>query len=65
MFTTSILAPPCNGPAKAEIPADTESKRFALEEPTMRTVEVEQFCSWSAWSIKNRFKASTVVSEAR
>ena len=26
---------------------------------TMRTVDVEQFCSWSACSIKNRFSALT------
>ena len=43
--STSTLAPPCKGPQRAQTPAAQEAKRLALLEPTMRTVEVEQFCS--------------------
>ncbi len=35
-------------PHNAQIPAEMEANKFALEEPTSRTVEVLQFCSWSA-----------------
>ncbi|CAB4757814.1 unannotated protein [freshwater metagenome] len=48
MSMTAWFAPPCSGPNRALMPAETEAKRFAWEEPTSRTVEVEQFCSWSA-----------------
>jgi hypothetical protein len=37
-----------------EMPALTEVNRLALELPTMRTVDVEQFCSWSAWRMSSR-----------
>jgi len=33
-------------------PAAIDAKRLALLLPTMRTVDVLQFCSWSAWSVK-------------
>ena len=46
--STAWLAPPCSGPNSALTPAETEANRLALLEPTSRTVEVEQFCSWSA-----------------
>ena len=39
------------------MPAETEAKRFACDEPTRRTVEVEQFCSWSACKIINKSRA--------
>src|SRR5690606_19412976 len=42
---TAWLAPPCNGPHKALIPDDMEAYKFALDDPTIRTVDVEQFCS--------------------
>jgi hypothetical protein len=42
---TAWLAPPWRRPQRAETPADMEVKRLAWELPTMRTVEVEQFCS--------------------
>ena len=32
---------------------------LARLEPTIRTVEVVQFCSWSAWRIRIRFRAWT------
>ncbi len=35
------------------MPAEIEANRFACEEPTSRTVEVEQFCSWSACRISS------------
>ena len=50
---TAWLAPPCSGPKSALTPADTDAKRLAWLEPTSRTVEVEQFCSWSACSRKS------------
>ena len=33
---------------QAQTPAAHEANRFARAEPTSRTVEVLQFCSWSA-----------------
>ena len=54
---TFWLAPPCSGPHRAEMPADTEAYSGALELPTMRTVLVEQFCSWSACRISSRSSA--------
>ncbi len=43
------------------IPAATDANRFASLEPTSRTVDVEQFCSWSAWRISRIFSAWTIV----
>jgi len=31
----------------------------------MRTVLVEQFCSWSAWRIRSRFSALTATGSGR
>jgi hypothetical protein len=45
---TATLAPPCSGPERAQMPAEIDVNRLAALEPTMRAVEVEQFCSWSA-----------------
>jgi hypothetical protein len=42
---TAWFAPPCNGPQSAEIPADKDANKPACEEPTILTVDVEQFCS--------------------
>src|SRR3712207_9239069 len=39
--------------------SDTEANRLACEEPTSRTVEVEQFCSWSACRTKSMSSALT------
>ncbi len=41
------------------MPADTDANRLAWPEPTSRTVEVEQFCSWSACRMKSRSSALT------
>jgi len=54
---TAWFAPPWSGPQRAQTPAETEAKRLAPPEATMRTVEVEQFCSWSAWSSRMRSSA--------
>ena len=56
---TAWLAPPCSGPHSAQTPAAALANRFAWLEATMRTVEVEQFCSWSACSRKIRSRAFT------
>ena len=37
--------------------AEIEAYRLAWLEPTIRTVEVLQFCSWSACRISSRFRA--------
>ena len=42
---TPMFAPPCSGPQRAVTPADTAVNRFAPLDATIRTVEVEQFCS--------------------
>lgn len=34
---------------------------FACEEPTRRTVDVEQFCSWSACRISSLSRAETTT----
>ncbi len=52
--STAWLAPPCSGPNSALMPAETDANRLACEEPTSRTVEVEQFCSWSACRTKQQ-----------
>src|SRR5665811_395279 len=59
--STDWLAPPCNGPNNALIPAETEANKLACAEPTMRTVEVEQFCSWSACRINSWSSALTMT----
>jgi hypothetical protein len=54
---TATLAPPCSGPHRAQTPAEHEANMLAWLEATMRTVEVEQFCSWSACSARKRLSA--------
>jgi hypothetical protein len=53
IFSTASFAPPCKGPYRAAIPADTAENGSTCEEPTPRTALVEQFCSWSAWRIRS------------
>ena len=43
--TQAWLAPPCSGPHRAQMPAAIEANRLASAEPTIRTVDVLQFCS--------------------
>src|SRR4029078_10282479 len=62
---TFWLAPPCSGPQRAQMPAEIEAKRLAWLLPTMRTVDVAQFCSWSAWRMSSRFKARATTGEMR
>ena len=38
-----------------------ELYKFACDEPTIRTVEVEQFCSWSACRMNNLFRADSMM----
>ena len=59
---TSWLAPPWSGPHSAQMPAEIDANRFACELPTRRTVDVEQFCSWSACRMSSRFSALTISS---
>ena len=54
---TPMFAPPCFGPHSALTPAETDAYMFAPPEATMRTVDVEQFCSWSACSTRNMLSA--------
>ena len=39
------------------MPAEMAANRLAPELPTMRTVDVEQFCSWSACRMSSMFSA--------
>ena len=55
----AVLAPPCSGPDSALMPAATAEYRLACAEPAMRTTDVEQFCSWSAWMMSRRPSACT------
>ena len=45
----------------ADIPADKDANRPACDDPTILTVDVEQFCSWSACKINNLSSASTTI----
>ena len=42
---TASFAPPCDLPHKEEIPADKHAYGLAKEDPAVRTVEVDAFCS--------------------
>ena len=57
MSRTAALAPPCSGPDSACTPAEMLANTLASLEPTTRTVEVEQFCSWSACSTNSMSRA--------
>src|SRR5215467_11323489 len=59
IFKTASLAPPWAGPQRQAIPAAMQAKGLAPEEPARRTVDVEAFCSWSAWRMKMRSSALT------
>ena len=48
------LAPPWAGPQRQAMPAAIQANGLAPDEEARRTVEVEAFCSWSAWSVKIR-----------
>src|SRR5271163_4042600 len=58
IFSTASLAPPCAGPQRDAMPAAMQAKGLAPEEPAMRTVEVDAFCSWSACRMKILSSAS-------
>ena len=65
IVSTASLAPPCSGPNRALMPADTEANMLACAEPTMRTVEVEQFCSSSACSTEQQVERTHHHGRAR
>src|SRR6202012_791364 len=54
MVSTASLAPPWAGPQSEAMPAAIHANGLAPDEPARRTVEVEAFCSWSAWRTKIR-----------
>lgn len=56
---TAALAPPCNGPFSAAIAAVTAACISASVAATTRAVKVEALNSWSAWSTRILFIAST------
>ena len=58
---TAWFAPPWSGPHSALMPAAIDANRLASLEPTRRTVDVEQFCSWSACRISSCLSACTTV----
>ena len=43
------------------MPAEMHAKGFAREDPVILTVDVEAFCSWSAWRIRILSRASTIT----
>ena len=57
MLSAASLAPPCAGPQRQAMPAAMQANGLAPDEPASRTVEVEAFCSWSAWRMKMRSMA--------
>src|SRR3974390_689071 len=61
MLRAAWLAPPWAGPHRQAMPAAMQANGLAPEEPAMRTVEVEAFCSWSACRMRilSRASAST------
>src|ERR1700688_4396530 len=56
--SAASLAPPWAGPHRQAIPAAMQANGLAPDEPAMRTVEVEAFCSWSACRMKILSSAS-------
>src|SRR6202012_4559228 len=58
MLSAASLAPPCAGPQRQAMPAAMQANGLAPEEPAIRTVEVEAFCSWSACRMKILSSAS-------
>jgi hypothetical protein len=61
ILITASFAPPCAGPQSADIPAAIAEYGFVPELPARRTVEVLQFCSWSACKMNNRSSASAAT----
>ena len=57
MVSTASFAPPCAGPHSDAIPAAMQANGLAPDDPASRTVEVDAFCSWSAWRMKIRSMA--------
>ena len=53
------VGPAVQRPPEAQTAAAQEANRLAFAEPTTRTVEVLQFCSWSACRMNSRFSASS------
>jgi hypothetical protein len=43
------------------MPAAMHAKGLAPDEPARRTVEVDAFCSWSAWRMKMRSSARSTA----
>ena len=61
MLSAASLAPPCAGPHRQAMPAAMQANGLAPDEPASRTVEVEAFCSWSAWRMKIRRIACSMI----
>ena len=59
---TAWFAPPWSGPQSALMPAEIAPKRFTRDEPTRRTLLVEQFCSWSPCRMNSLWSARRIVS---
>lgn len=57
MVNTASFAPPWYGPHNDPIPAAMQANGLARELPAILTVEVEAFCSWSAWHIQITYNA--------
>src|ERR1700747_1840828 len=56
--SAASLAAACAGPDRQAMQAAIQANGLAPEEPAIRTVEVEAFCSWSACRMKILSSAS-------
>jgi hypothetical protein len=55
--STAWLAPPCSGPEQRVDAGGDRREEVGVRRADQRTVEVEQFCSWSACRISSRSSA--------
>ena len=62
MLRHASLAPPCAGPHRQATPAAIAANGFVPDDAHSRTVDVDAFCSWSAWRMKMRSSARTSTS---
>ncbi len=62
--STLWLAPPWSGPNSAPMPAAVAEYGSTCDDPTLRTADVEQFCSWSACRISRTSSALAIRGSA-
>lgn len=62
IVNTASFAPPWYGPHNDPIPAAIHANGLANELPAILTVDVDAFCSWSAWHIHITYNAFIISS---